>query len=221
MKLEGVLVIDISRAESLRPPRLGPASDRLSPRLREILDDLDDLFHAEGFSQFKVGELAERVHCSRRTLYELAPTKEELVLVVLDRRLRKISREARVALKEVDDPVELLERFHAPSHRDLRRSTMRFAEDVASHPAVQRLFADHHRYAVALLREIIETGKKLGEFGDVHSGVVAEVWDAALERFQEPRFLREYNLTFEDAAIELSRLLRFGLTLSATQGVHH
>ena len=42
--------------------------------------------------------------CSRRTLYELAPSKEQLQLVVLDRLLQRIGRQALAAVA-LDGPV--------------------------------------------------------------------------------------------------------------------
>ena len=77
-----------------RPLLSQRAEARLGRRHREVLDELEALFLRDGFSGFSVRELAASVGCSRRTLYEVAPSKDELVLIVLDRFLHRVGRAA-------------------------------------------------------------------------------------------------------------------------------
>src|ERR1700677_3482135 len=97
--------------EALRPPVLGPSGVNLTDRGREILDELGDIFLEEGFTHLTISDLAARLRCSRRTLYELAPNRTELVLVALSRRLRRIGRVAAQYVTTVQEPFELLTRF--------------------------------------------------------------------------------------------------------------
>ena len=52
---------------------------RTLSRRAELFDGLVALVLAEGFSAFTLDELAARLHCSKRTLYALAGSKEQLV----------------------------------------------------------------------------------------------------------------------------------------------
>ncbi|HEY0775855.1 MAG TPA: helix-turn-helix domain-containing protein, partial [Nocardioidaceae bacterium] len=54
----------------------------------DLLDRLVALMAAEGFSQFTLDDLAERLRCSKTTLYALAPTKQELVVEVVKQYFR-------------------------------------------------------------------------------------------------------------------------------------
>lgn len=198
-------------SEALRPPRLGPRSSELSDRARDLLDAIERLIVEEGFASLTVGDLAARLKCSRSTLYSLAPSKDELVLVVVDRRLRRIGRIKQERLGELTDPVDKLQVLIASEHLHLQRTSLRFSEDVARTPAVQRLIADHVRYGVAQLRDVVDEGIATGRFRSVHSRVVAEIIDVGLERIQRPELLRETGLTFDDAATELTELLLSGL----------
>ena len=56
-----------------------------SKRGSELLDALEDMVLREGFASLGVSAIANRLSCSKRTLYDLAPSKRELVLLVLDR----------------------------------------------------------------------------------------------------------------------------------------
>ena len=59
------------------PTRRGAA------RHSELLDALVDLLLAEGFAHLTLDELAGRLRCSKRTLYALAGSKEQLVRAVV------------------------------------------------------------------------------------------------------------------------------------------
>jgi AcrR family transcriptional regulator len=207
--------MEFAAVAALAPPRLGPPGSQLTPRLRAILDQLDGIFFEEGFSQFTVGDIAARVRCSRRTLYELAPSKDELVLIVLDRRMRITGAMAASKVAETSDPAQKLEVFVSGTS-ELSRGSIRFREDVASFPAAQRLFADHFRYATAIIALLIDDATEQGQFRPVRSEVVAEIVDAALARFQDPEMLRRLNIDFEDAVTEIMTLLRYGLAPPAS-----
>jgi AcrR family transcriptional regulator len=207
--------IELAIPEQLRPPRLGPSSAELTDRGRAILDALGDIFLDEGFMHLTIGDLAERLHCSRRTLYALAPNRSELVLIVLDRRLRRIGRKAGEYLRTIDDPMELLKKFMLAGQSEIHQATAQYAEDTARTPAVERLNADHFRYHTAILGAILEHGIAEGTFRPVNTRLVAETVDAAFNRFRDPSFRREVGLNFEEANALLVDLLRFGLQVAS------
>lgn len=198
-------------AEALRPPRLGPSGSELTDRGREILDLLGHMFVEEGFSHLTISDLASRLECSRRTLYELAPNRSELVLVAIDRRLRRIGRVAAEYLRTIDEPFDLLTRFMLVGRSEIHLASHRFSEDVARTPAAARLVDAHLRYHVAIVRSILEHGIERGTFRPVNTRVVAEIIDGAFAKFNGPDFLRESQMTFEDATEELVDLLRHAL----------
>jgi AcrR family transcriptional regulator len=208
------LPLTFPNAEHLRPPRLGPTTAALSPRLRDLLDQIEEIFVDEGFHHLTVTDLAARLHCSRRTLYELAQSRDELALIVLDRRLRRIGRHARQQLHDVNDPADLLSAFLTVPFQELHRHSARFSADIAKQPASQRLLATHIRYYMAILREILDQGVRDGHLRPFHTGVVAEVIDAAMSRLWQPDFLAATGLTYEDAVEELSALIRAALVNS-------
>ena len=197
------------------PPRLGPAADQLSERGREILDQVEEIIVTEGFAHLTIGDLAARIGCSRRALYHLAPTKDELILVALDRRLRRHGRLAIERVSQAAGPTERVVAFVGTTAGELRRITARFGEDLHRRPAVGRLFEAHYRYAVAVLMKILDEGVAAGEFQSLHSRVIAEVIDAATQRLLSPELLQETGLTYEDAVAEFIVLLEGGLALHA------
>jgi AcrR family transcriptional regulator len=184
----------------------------LSDRLREILDELEALFLDEGFAKLTIGDMAARLRCSRSTLYELAPTRDELILIVVDRRFRRLGRHVRERLDEVHDPLERLRILLATeTSLEMRSTSAHFRTDAVRQPAVDRLITAHYRYATALIRETLEAGIATGRFRKLDARVVAEIIDAALPRIQDPRLLEESGLTFDDTIGELLALVEAGV----------
>ncbi|MCF8589855.1 TetR/AcrR family transcriptional regulator [Gordonia liuliyuniae] len=198
----------------LRPPALGPKD--LSSRAAQILDEMGNVFITEGFKHLTIADLASRLQCSRRTLYEIAPNRTELVLIAIDRRLRRVGRVGAERLHSITDPRELLEQYMLAGQSEVYRTDVRFTEDAARDPAVTRLMTDHFRYHVAIVQAIIEYGIDQGAFRKVNTRVVAEVIDASLARFADPDFGHATaGMTFEDATTELVPLLLAGIDVAS------
>ena len=88
-------------------PTTLPRKSRSAPISKssaETLEALEALILAEGFSRLNVSEIAARLSCSKRTLYELAPSKNRLVLKVLDDFFSRIRQEADHATDNTMDP---------------------------------------------------------------------------------------------------------------------
>ena len=98
-------------------PLLAPEVERaLSDRQREILDALEALAMQDGFAELTMAQLAARVNCSLRTLYALAPRKDALLLMVIDRRLHRIGRAAMAAIEPEMDALTALRSLNFVIH---------------------------------------------------------------------------------------------------------
>jgi AcrR family transcriptional regulator len=188
----------------------------MSDRHRQVLDDLEVLIVDEGFSRVTVADMAARTRCSLRTLYEIAPNRAELILVVIDRRLRRLGRIVRAKLEQTDDPIERLRILLASESVEMRRASGQFREDVGRDPASQRLIRQHYRYAGALIREAIEDGMAVGVFRPTNARLVAEIVDEGLSRLQDPVLLHESGLTFDEGVLELAALVESGIVVRSS-----
>lgn len=195
-----------------RPPRpilSRRAEQQLGARHREILDQLETRFLRDGFSGFGVGELAADVGCSRRTLYELAPSKDELVLLVFDRFLHRVGR----AALDVIDPSQR----HADQIRsyflggiELQRISQVFGDDLAEYPAARRLFDQHYGYVMSVTERLVQRGIDVGEFRPATPAVVAGLLAGGSQFFNRPDVQSGTGLELEVAVDEV-----VGLVLAA------
>lgn len=195
-------------AASRRPrPLLSQrAEERLGARHRQVLDELESLFLQEGFSGFSVRELAAHVGCSRRTLYELAPSKDELVLIVFDRFLHRVGRAALDAIDETTAYADQI-RSYFLGGLELQRISQVFGEDLADDPAARRLFDRHYGYVMAVVEELVERGVAAGEFRPVTPRIVAGMLAGGAQLFSQPDVLAESGIELARATDELLEMV--------------
>jgi AcrR family transcriptional regulator len=179
---------------------------QLGARHREVLDQLEALFLHEGFSGFSVRELAAHVGCSRRTLYELAPSKDELVLLVFDRFLHRVGRAALDSIDATQSYADQI-RSYFLGGIELQRITQVFGDDLADEPAARRLFDRHYGYVMAITEQLVQRGVESGEFRPVTPGVVAGLLAGAGQFFNQSGVQIDIGLTLEQAVDELLELI--------------
>jgi AcrR family transcriptional regulator len=192
------------------PPDLSDGRE-FGVRHVEILDGLETIVLTEGFRDLTVGTLAERLRCSRRTLYEIAESKEGLVLLVIDRLMRRLARVAREALSHEVTLLDQVRAFLIDGLTELRRATLAFSEDVAAFPDAAHLVAAHFHYARGLFEGLLRQGIETGEFHPVNPVITAETFDAALERLLDPQVLRAAGVSFAEGLEEYLTLFTDGL----------
>jgi AcrR family transcriptional regulator len=184
---------------------------RLSARQQELLDDLERVILDEGFRRLTVEQLARRLRCSRRTLYQIAPSRDDLVLLVLDRLMRRMGRRASERVRGLDDPAERLWAYMTSTNSEIRKGSRQLWADVATQPAVRRLVDDHYRYAALVAGRLIDEGVQRGAFRAVNTDLVAEVLAATLERLQDPGVLTRLGVGNAEANEHVFELVLYGL----------
>ncbi|HEX3900575.1 MAG TPA: TetR/AcrR family transcriptional regulator [Mycobacteriales bacterium] len=201
----------VSRASAAPAPPDLMADNNYGPRHLEILDGLETIVLTEGFRDLTVGGLAERLRCSRRTLYEIADSKEGLVLIVIDRVMRRLARVARDAAAREETLLDQVRAYLTKGLTELHRATLSFTEDVAASPDAQLLVSSHFKYARSMVERMLVRGMETGEFREIHPRITAETFDAALMRLLDPELLRDAGVSFAEAVEEYLTLFTDGI----------
>lgn len=188
-----------------------PRNEQLSPRLAHILRELERIVVSEGFLHLDTASLAKRLRCSKRALYALAPTQEQLLILIIGRVLKRTDEYLAGIAKGAPDRRAALTNYMAAIVQTSRPASPRFLRDIAEFPPGMRLLRRLQRRIVDRLEQIIRGGIEAGAFNDISPKLVAELILMAAARLINPDFLRELGLTLAEAYEELSRLIDHGL----------
>jgi AcrR family transcriptional regulator len=199
--------------DAVTPPQPVMSREReraLTARQREILDQLSDLFD-EGFADLTMAEIAARVNCSLRTLYELAPSRDELVLTVVDRNLWRIGRTAREAIQADMAPLDAVRAYLRAATVAVSGTTEAFARDLATVPAAQELRDAHSEYLVAMTRRLLDEAVERGDIPPVDTAAVARVVAGLGREFSRPEVIPTLRSSPKEAADAVVEIVLRGL----------
>jgi AcrR family transcriptional regulator len=180
-------------------------------RQEQILDELERVVLAEGFRHLTLQGLTIELRCSRTILYALAPTKEELVLVVIDRYLRKVGAALVQATNRASSAADRFAAVFDAIAGIAEDASNQFLSDVDEYAPARELHFRHSSMAVAHLRELIGAGIEDGSFQPVHAAFAAEVVRVVMTRISDGSLPANAGMTASDALSELKELLFRGL----------
>jgi AcrR family transcriptional regulator len=122
-----------------------------------------------------MAQLAARVNCSLRTLYALAPRKDALLLMVIDRRLHRIGRAAMAAIEPGMDALTALRAYLEAATIAVAPTTEAFARKLATVPGAERLTRAHANYVTAVTERLLERAVAERQIEPVDTGALALV----------------------------------------------
>ena len=196
-----------SRRDSSRPD----SSRRDSSRRDEVLAGLRELFVTEGFLSFGVGDLAERLRCSRTTLYLVAPTKEQVVVQAVRSWFRDATAAVEAAVVTSDDPVERIELYLRAVARALEPASAQFFDDLAAFAPAGDIYRRNTEAAADRIRDLVAEGVAAGDLREVDEVFVGAVVAQVMTGIQRGEITRSTGLEAAAAYDQLAQLLIHGL----------
>ncbi|MFF9363832.1 TetR/AcrR family transcriptional regulator [Streptomyces griseoluteus] len=171
---------------TIPPPPATAAPRQYSARQEEVLDGLESLVLANGFRSLRLTAVGKRLNTSFATLYQLAPTRDELIALVVGRwyvracasGLRRLSRER--------EPVGRLRAWTQFGVAGVARTSRQFWQDAQAHEAIRNIVHRYSHYYTEVLREIVDDGIKGGAFRPVNTVLLATMWEASTTRLAAP-----------------------------------
>ena len=193
-------------------PLLGTETERrLTARQRQVLDALEELVVQEGLADRTMAEIAAQVNCSLRTLYEIAPSKDELVLAVVDRRLHRIGRQAIEALDPSMPPLEALRAYLRATSEAVQPAANAFSRDFADVSGAQPVLDGHEGYVMAVTKSLLDRAVEAREIRPVDTAAVAHVLGGLGREFSRPEVASLVAASPKETADALSEIVIAGL----------
>lgn len=181
----------------------------------EFLDTLTNLFLADGVKRLTVGEIAALLRCSRRRLYDIAQTKEEIFCAVVQRFFQSALDEGDALIRIEPNLTEAIAAYLDVGVRAGSRLGVQCLKDIEESEATRTIFDTYQHARIFKLSQLIDEGVRQGVFVACHGLLVAEAILGAAMRLRRPAFLAQADLTIEAAFAEFYRLFLGGLLVES------
>ena len=203
-----------SHLKEIRPPEMVLSKQKeteLTERQRSLLSGLGKLFN-KGFANLTMAEIAKELNCSLRTLYSLAPSKEQLVLIVIERNLWARGRTAMSAISPNMQPLKAIRTYLQAANVAAANTTEAFARDLQTVPSAQQLIEDHNSYLISITHRLLDIAVDNGEIGDVDTAAIARLMAGIGRDFSRPEVIGSLRSSPKEAADEALDVILAGLT---------
>ncbi|KAA0889419.1 TetR/AcrR family transcriptional regulator [Pusillimonas sp. ANT_WB101] len=175
-----------------------------------FLKELTQLLIAEGISGLTIADMAARLKCSRRRIYEIAPSKEELFVKVCEQVFAaSLEKSHAVARKEKNAAAAISAYLNATLNATgLSKPAL---IDLDRLEAGRAVFDAYQVARINGLELMIEEGVRQGVLVAHHPRLVSEAILGAAFRIRNQRFLSETGFTIGDAFTQFYDLILNGL----------
>jgi AcrR family transcriptional regulator len=177
----------------------------------EFFAELSDLIKREGVSELGAGEIAARLRCSRRRLYEVASSKDGLLLKVAQHQFDTSIDAGRKAADAESKPEKSLMAYLNSGLRSAESLGDQFLKDLQQLEQGKTMFDEYQIERSKGARKILDLGARSGVFKNRNFDVVTEVLLGAAFRLRNPEFLNGAGLTVTQAFSEAYALVLQGL----------
>ncbi|MFZ1114924.1 MAG: TetR/AcrR family transcriptional regulator [Propionibacteriaceae bacterium] len=180
---------------------------RLTSRQLHLRDALVDLVLAQGFSHLTMDDFAAQLNCSKRTLYALAASKEQIAVLAVRQFFKRATEQVEAAIARTRAPANRVTRYLEAVAEELRPASRAFRDDLANFRPATEIYEQNTLTAARRVRELIDEGTKAGAFRRVHAAFVSEVVTATMRRITSGEIAAATGLSDAEAYSELAQLV--------------
>ncbi|WP_447590422.1 TetR/AcrR family transcriptional regulator [Microbacterium lacticum] len=195
--------------------RRGAAIRRRSTEERRslLLDRLEEIYLAEGFSSITIDDLCRRLGCSKTTLYSVADSREQIIQAVTRHFFARATETIEREVAGETDAGRRVVRYLTGVGAAMRRNSIAFYVDMVSYEPTASIYRLNSDAAATRVRGFIEEGVAAGQFRKANAALAGQAIALLIEGVQSGELLERTGLTAGEAFSELGELIVNGLSV--------
>lgn len=179
----------------------------------EVIQNFENLLE-EGIGNQTMSDIASNLRVSLRTLYEIAPSKEMLVISTIDRILTNIAKQALSSLKNMDSSVEKLQTFTKIGNEAAGPRIQKYAIDLSRIKGADDMIKSHELAYIEHIKRLLDDATEKNEIKSLDTRAVAIMLGTVARIFSKKNHQEKLAASAEDSANMISGLIIDGLIKS-------
>ena len=183
---------------------------RLTQKHLEVIQNFENLLE-DGIANQTMSDIASNLRVSLRTLYEIAPSKEKLVISTIDRILTNIAKQALGSLKNMESSVDKLRTFTKIGNEAAGPRIQKYAVDLTRIKGADEMIRSHESAYIDHIKRLLEEAVEKDEIQSVDTRAVAIMLGTVARIFSKKNHQEKLAASAEESANMLSGLIIDGL----------
>ena len=183
---------------------------RLTQKHLEVIQNFENLLE-DGIANQTMSDIASSLRVSLRTLYEIAPSKEKLVISTIDRILTNIAKQALGSLKDMESSVDKLRTFTKIGNEAAGPRIQKYAVDLTRIKGADEMIRSHESAYIDHIKRLLEEAVEKDEIESVDTRAVAIMLGTVARIFSKKNHQEKLAASAEESANMISGLIIDGL----------
>ena len=181
-------------------------------RHHEIIDALERLLE-QGVPELTMSEIAKKLKISLRTLYEIAPSRDELILMTMDNILKKLGKFAMDSVEDIDSPINKLEKYLFIVNQAVGPKFDRFLIDMEKINGSKTTADYHENFIKNYIKKLLEEAIEKKEIKTIDVKAFSILLGGIGREFFKEKNKNSINLTPEESANSITSIILNGIKL--------
>lgn len=162
-----------------RPVRGQVSAPKRTQRRDALLERLVTFILEDGFADASVETLSRELHCSKTTLYDIAASKEEIIVAGVRHFFRRAADRVEIRLlRTSDDPLEQIRAYLGAISEQLAPASPAFFADLDAWPATREIYRTNTLAAAEKVRSLVRAAAPSDANATFVGVVAAQVMEA-------------------------------------------
>ena len=178
----------------------------------QTMEALEILLEA-GVPELTMSEIAKKLKISLRTLYEIAPSKDQLILMTMDNILRKLGKHALDSVSSNDSPIKKLEEYLFIVNQAVGPKFDSFLKGIEKINGSKKMADYHEKFISKYTQKLLDEAIKIKEIKKIDTKAFAILLGGIGREFLKEKNRNSINLSPEDSANSITSIILNGIKL--------
>ena len=183
-----------------------------SKRHNELINELEKLLE-KGVPDLTMSEIASKLRISLRTLYEIAPSKDYLIIMTVNNILKKLGKHALDAVINIDSPIQKLEEYLFIVNQAVGPKFNSFFKDLEKVDGADEMVDYHENFISNFTKELLDDAKQEKEIQNIDTKAFSILLGGIGREFLKEKNRDSINSSPEDSANSITSIILNGIKL--------
>ena len=179
----------------------------------EIMDALEAMLQ-KGVPDLTMSEFAKKLKISLRTLYEIAPSKDELILMTMNNILVKLGKLAIDSVANINSPIKKLEKYLFIVNQAVGPKFDTFIKDIENIKGSQKMADYHENFIKNYTKNLLKESILKKEIKSIDVRAFAILLGGIGREFLKEKNKKTINMSPEESANSITKIILNGIKLT-------